>query len=335
MNINPNKLVEFINKTFSIKPNAVYEARDFANLVSQAVGYQTYVETVKSDDTADADTLHYRIQQDAKLDTLLLGFKKISARLLKKFRKKRAVLIIDHTHDPFYGKTENEWIHKYRSESGARGSFRFFSASIVVDEQRYFIYSVPVSILDNETELIEMVLDYVKELGIRIKVTLLDRGFTKSSKNLKLFKSRNIKYLGLYPKYKNVKNIIKSMKRNFINRTFKVRDVETRLIIGKNVGTKKITLVFVTNMELSEFVKYKELYRKRWNIETGFRVQDEAQIKSRSIDIRIRYFYFLIAMILYNVWKSLKDKISFKRFAIKIQKLCEGVVNEIKETKPS
>lgn len=335
MKINPNRLVDFINKTFSIKHNGLYKARDFANLLSQAIGYQTYIETVKSENTADADTLHYRIQKDTKTELLLSGFLKLTKKQLKKLRKKRVVLIIDTTHDSFYGKTEHEYIHKYKPESGARGSFRFLSASILLDDQRFFIYSIPVSVVDNETELIELVLDYVEELGIRVKVCLLDRGFTRNSKNLKIFRSRNIKYLGLYPKYKNIKKILKDTKKNFLNRKFFVKDVETRLVVGKNVGKKKITWVFVTNLELSEFVKYKELYRKRWNIETGFRVQDEAQIKSRSIDIRIRYFYFLVAMILYNVWKSLKEKISFKKFAIRIQKFCEGVINEVCKPNPS
>lgn len=334
MNNSINKLLDYINKTFSIKPNAVYDAQDYANLLSQASGYQTYAETVKSEKTVDADTLHYRIQEDTQIELLLTGFKKISKKLLKKFKKKKVVLIIDHTHDPFYGKTKNEWIHKYITESGAKGSFRFLSASILIDEKKYFIYSIPVSIVDKDTDLIELVLDYVKELGIRIQVALIDMGFTKNSKNLKLFKSRNVKYLGLYPKYSNIKKIIETTKRKFINRNFEVSGVKTRLIIGKNVGTKPITWVFVTNLELSEFVKYKKLYKRRWNIETGFRVQDEAQIKSRSVDIRIRYFYFLVAMIMYNLWKSLRTQISFKRFVIKIQKFCEGVVNEIREIKP-
>ena len=78
MNQNVSKLVDFVNKTFSIKQNAVYKAQDFANLLSQATGYQTYIETAKSENTVDADTLHYRIQKDATLDLLLGGFKKIS-----------------------------------------------------------------------------------------------------------------------------------------------------------------------------------------------------------------------------------------------------------------
>ena len=117
------------------------------------------------------------------------------------------------------------------------------------------------------------------------------------------------------------------MKLRFINRKFKVKGIPTRLVVGKE---EKITWVFVTNMEFTDFVKYKKLYKKRWNIETGFRVQDEATIKTKSTDIRVRYFLFLAAMLLYNMWKSLDVKIQFKRFVI-----CAGWSAVRHETKPT
>ncbi len=105
------------------------------------------------------------------------------------------------------------------------------------------------------------------------------------SENVALLKDINVKYLGLYQKYKNIRKIIKSMKRKHINRKF--------------------AWVFVTNMELDDFHKYLKLYKRRWNIETGFRVHDEATIKTKSVDVRVRFFLFLAAMLLYNEWKSL------------------------------
>ncbi|MFW6013855.1 MAG: hypothetical protein ACOCQG_01660 [Candidatus Nanoarchaeia archaeon] len=34
-------------------------------------------------------------------------------------------------------------------------------------------------------------------------------------------------------------------------------------------------------------------YKRRWRIETNYGVEDEAKIKSKSINYLIRYFYFL------------------------------------------
>ncbi|MCD4767339.1 MAG: hypothetical protein K8R34_12575, partial [Methanosarcinales archaeon] len=43
-------------------------------------------------------------------------------------------------------------------------------------------------------------------------------------------------------------------------------------------------------------------YKRRWRIETGFRVQDEACIMSKSKDVSIRYFYFAYEQVLQMLW---------------------------------
>jgi hypothetical protein len=57
-------------------------------------------------------------------------------------------------------------------------------------------------------------------------------------------------------------------------------------------------------------------YSKRWNIETGFRIHDEARIKSKSKNYLIRFFYHLMGMLLIILWR-LQNKIEyyvFKRY---------------------
>jgi len=44
-------------------------------------------------------------------------------------------------------------------------------------------------------------------------------------------------------------------------------------------------------------------YPKRWCIETGFRVHDEARIKSKSPFMKIRFFYHLIGMLMIILWR--------------------------------
>ncbi len=64
-------------------------------------------------------------------------------------------------------------------------------------------------------------------------------------------------------------------------------------------------------------------YKGRWRIETGFRVQDEAHIKSKSTDPRIRFFFFAYEQVLQLLWIVLyKDEVSFKEFLLGMQDLC-------------
>lgn len=310
------KLVDFINKILSIKQNAVWKAQDYAKLVATTASHRTYLETMNSEALPNADTMHYRIEQDTDLGVLTGTFMSLIKKQLKRFKYRRVIVIVDYTHEPFFGKTQNDWIHGYRPASGSRGCYKFLAVSILVDNQRFFVYAKPINLIADETFELWQILAQLKALCVRIEGVLLDRGLAHSSENLALLHDMKIKYLGLYQKYRNIKKIVKGMKRKTLNRKFKVRGVPTRLVIGK----KKFVWVFVSNMKLGEFDKYLRLYKKRWNIETGFRVHDEAQIKTKSTDVRVRYFLFLAAMLLYNCWKSLRGKISFKRFVIELQR---------------
>jgi len=314
MQIEPNKLVDFIHKTVSIKQNAVWKEENYAELVATAASHDTYLETVNKGTMPNADTLHYRLEHDTSVNALFSAFLSMTKKQLKKLKGRKAILIIDYTNEPFFGKTQNDWLHGYRPCQGSLGCYKFLAASLVVNDQRYFVYAKPVNLITDESFELLQILAHMEQLRIKIRVALIDRGFARSTENIAVLKDCGVRYLGLYQKYKNVKKIINGMKRKTINRKFKVKGTPTRLVIGK--GKKNIVWVFITDMMLGEFDKYLKLYKKRWNIETGFRVHDEARIKTKSTDIRVRYFLFLAAMLLYNVWKCLRIQISFKRFII-------------------
>jgi len=313
MQIEANKILDFIHKTLSIKQNAVWKEQNYAELVATATSYNTYLETVNSEAMPNSDTLHYRINADTSVSGLMNTFLKLTKKQLRKLRGRKAIVIVDYTCEPFFGYTHGDWVHGYRPVPGSRGCYKFLVASIVVGEQRYFVYAKPIGVNDDETFELWQMLAHLHALGIKAKTLLMDRGFARDSENLDLLHDLGIKYLGLYPKYRNIKKIVGKMKRSFINRKFRVKGIPTRLVVGKD---KDFAWVFVTNMEFCEFRKYLQLYKKRWNIETGFRVHDEATIKTKSIDIRVRYFLFIAALLLYNAWKSLRIAISFKRFVI-------------------
>lgn len=325
----PNKVVEFLHKTLSVKANAVWKEQDFSALVLAAASRNAYIETMNSEGMPNADTLHYRIEHDTNVQTLREGFLALTRRQMKKLRGKRALVIIDYTYEPFFGKAKSEWVHGYKPAKGSRGCFKQLALSIVVGEERFFLYAKPVSLISDEALELLQALAYVEELKIRMLVVLIDRGFAASSENLAVLQDAGVKYLGLYPKRMNIKRIIEGMKRAYKNCKFKIKGIPTRLVIGK--VSKEFAWVFVTNLPRREFMTYLRLYKKRWNIETGFRVHDEAQIRSKSTDVRVRFFLFLVALVLYNAWKKLGMPTSFKRYVI-VQEM--GVI-DAKEQKPT
>ncbi len=85
--------------------------------------------------------------------------------------------------------------------------------------------------------------------------------------------------------------------------------------VGKDKNGKSLDWCFATNQRGS--LRLVWIYKKRWNIETGFRVQDEARIKSKSSNHLIRFFYHLVSMLLIIMWRLnnyIKGYLVIKRF---------------------
>ena len=80
---------------------------------------------------------------------------------------------------------------------------------------------------------------------------------------------------------------------------------------------KKYDWIFATNVEKIALGNLIGTYKKRWRIETQFRVQDEARIRCRSKDMKVRYFLFLFEQMLQVQWICFhKDDIPFKEYII-------------------
>ncbi|MFQ6056009.1 MAG: transposase [Methanosarcinales archaeon] len=308
----------FVNNTFNFAVNSRWNDKDYTSLILRASSYISYTETVKDSYLPDSDTLHGKIKENS-IDDYRKEFRKSIKKKLEKI-KKPVIVILDFTHDNFYGKINSNslWIHEYTTIRGCTGSFEYLCVSIIYQDMRYFVDSLPIPVLRDNEKLIKEVIESLNFL--KISMVLIDRGFTRNSRIIQVLRKNDLKYLGLYPKYGNVKKILLSMEGTFLRTSFEVGKVETDLIVIKD---DKTDWTFVSNIKNRKIWRYIQLYKKRWNIETAFRVCDEARIKTKSVNIRIRYFYFLITLILYNSWKLSEIPIQFKRYVI----LCHTVLS--------
>lgn len=309
MNQNPRDISNFIGLTFSIPPNPTWNVSDYAGIIAEATRYNTYFETIKIDWLPGPDITHMRIH-DTDTHGLHKNFLSLTEKQMRNLKKKPVILILDETHEPFYGKSFTPWIHPYKPKKGCTGSYKLLVASILAGDTRYFLDAVPLNLFSDRDKKIEEILDRLRELNI--KVVLLDRGLSCSSV-IRVLKARKLRYLGLFKKYGNVKAILRSIRSSYLRTPLEVNGVETNLVI---VRDERFDWTFVTDLKFKDFVEYVQVYRLRWNIETGFRVHDEARIKTKCVDIDVRYFLFLIGLLLYNIWKDLPEDMPFKRFLI-------------------
>lgn len=65
-------------------------------------------------------------------------------------------------------------------------------------------------------------------------------------------------------------------------------------------------LVYMTNTKYNP-LKVHLLYKKRWQIETNFREQNNFEFKTQTLDFNARYFAFILAGLLFNLWQLMRN----------------------------
>jgi len=309
-----------------------------------AVAYNTYVETVGN----KADTLYLRIK-DASTEMTTYSYLDQIRRLSEKFgwKEKSVMLAIDYTDDDFYGDVQGIDIHGWTGESGVTGKFKFLTCSIVSDEipERIPLISIPVHIGQYKSQAILYCLAKIKDYIGNIELILFDRGFYNKDLMHELDQN-NFPYLIFVPKSKDKQEILFQLKngsRVAIYNEFKINKDKSNfvdeniLVFLKQLYNPKneqsYDWVFATNLEQIPLSNLVQTYKKRWRIETGYRVQDEATIKCKSKDMKIRYFLFVFQQLLQTQWVCFyKKDASFKEFLIEIHKVCKDLVANPKKS---
>jgi len=100
--------------------------------------------------------------------------------------------------------------------------------------------------------------------------------------------------------------------RGTLNREKTKYEISTYIAILPDY--KGFDWVFATNVKYEKIFSYVRYYKKRWGIETTFRVQDEVRIRTKSLRPLIRFALFVFECMLYNLWQFFKGRVPFRRF---------------------
>lgn len=286
------------------------EVADVLNLAAQC---DSYVETL----SCKADSLHLRVKRhyEDSLKVLYSGFVKP---LILKERLGVVDLVADVTDEDFYGKVQGFYLHPWTGEAGVKAHFKFLVVSILFRNKIIPFYVAVLRIGCDIAQLLGEAVTYFSHLKVR--TILLDRGFY--SGNVIRVLDPKVKYLIFAPKKGLYKCMLEGTHKSVvveheikINRDFTKHKVPTDLVLAKNV--LEYDWVFATNLYLEDIKRYVHIYRARWNIETMFRVQDEARIKSKSKKAVIRLFYFILSLLIVLLWNlHAKQRTTFKKFII-------------------
>ncbi|MDG6905205.1 MAG: transposase [Nitrososphaerota archaeon] len=223
--------------------------------------------------------------------------------------KKPVICAIDYTKLPYYG-SFNSNVVRGKHDKGTELFYEYAAISVVENGRRMCVYTIQITLLSEEKhEVLRRLITQALERGIKIKMLLVDRAFFTVD-CINTLNEMGIKFIMPCVGNERVKAAIDTFGRTGKIAKFPIYNSEraeasfTMIIVRNDKGE---LIAFATNINgwsVKYFVRrIPKEYRKRWSIETTFRKMKEIVGMTTSTLPELRLVYFMLAMILYNVWQ--------------------------------
>lgn len=207
----------------------------------------------------------------------------------------------------FYGDKQTEMVANTNPAQGTDKAFKFVTACVVTDGLRFTIAVEPVATKREKADAIEAVLQQAKK-WIDIRGVYLDRGFYTVDV-VKALKRQEIDFVIRAPTFPSLVGEEPTVQVEMGYEMGGSRPpydtvTVTRFTVPHSDSSQAKQTYFITNHEVTEASAegFAERYRRRWGIETSYRVIGDFLARSRSTVYSVRLFYFLFAVTLYNLW---------------------------------
>lgn len=316
---------KFINTCIKTFSKLKVKVEEIVSSIIEAARTISYVETVGD----KADTLHRHVKENTEPD-LKRAFEFNTRKSVGKMSLGRCVLAIDPTAELYYGKNGMLNVRQKKFENGTDEAYTYAVLS-VVSPRPLPLMALPYRQGDDLTALAKELLEYAMSLPIKIECVLFDRGFYIGDL-IDYLSTEKIRYLIFAPQNKPMKRYI-SQTTNIASFNHEIKynkrkswwKVQTKVVVIKD--NKNYYWCFATNLRQSLYLISK--YKQRWQIETDFRVHDEARIKTKSNEPIVRYFYFLTSLVLMANWEVNRlsyPTICFKKYLKQVQEEFEKEV---------
>ena len=293
----------FVNKSISVSHLGGWVAGLCGSLY-EAASSVSYLEGL----SRKADALHkyVKLSDESSLKRI---FELVVRDGLKRLKLGEVELAVDTTKDLYYGK---EYLNtrRVKNDRGTDLAWEFVVISIV-KPVKLPLMVVPYGMGKDLAVLVIDLLKYVQTLGVKIKTVYFDRGFYNWYL-IDYLESSRLPYLIFVPKNDRIKDFIDRTKgklgcyahRGKYSRDKSTWKAKTKIVVCKDVWKSRkgqlYDMCFATNLKprYSLVIQYK----RRWNIETGFRIMKEAKVKTKSNHSLIRLFYFMLRALFSLLW---------------------------------
>jgi hypothetical protein len=236
----------------------------------------------------------------------------------------KRILAID-THDVmYYGDPAAEGVVGTQPKRGSHWAYKFGSIAVLLGGERLTLAAVPVLRGEPRVGHVRGLIEHALSLGIRPRLVLLDAAYN-STGVIGYLNSTGVRYIiriaspleGIRPGDDFVYRTRGHRRRENEQATFRLVAIN-----GRDRSGKVRLFVFATNTDLTPR-RIRMLFRKRWGIETSYRMINKFLARTTTKLYAVRRLYFYLAILLYNVWVMLnynEDRIvvadSLKLYAI-------------------
>jgi putative transposase len=253
--------------------------------------------------------------------------------LPKALRRKKRMIAIDLTLIPYHGQPMEDEKEIYRSsaKSGTTHFHAYASAVVVHKGHRYTLALTHVERGETMKDVVQRLLVVVRRRNVKIKLLLLDKGFF-SVDVISYLKRAGHGFIipavarGRKPKrgkkHTGLRALLKK-KHGYYAHTMKSncdgKRRSTKLTIcvasksyqHKKTNTRRRKKLLYAIWKVRRTPRaIREIYRKRFGIETSYRQMNEARIRTCTRDPRQRLLFVGVALVLRNVWVWLHFKLA-------------------------
>lgn len=226
---------------------------------------------------------------------------------------------VDYTNDPYYGKIDSsneKYIIRGLAKKSTNSFYSYISLYIINKNERFTVSVLPVEKKKTKVEYLAYFIDLIKKLNFKIKILCLDREFSSVDVFEFLQKNKIPHIVPVVKKGERIKQILKGNKArseqyvmdNSLKKISLNIVIDVKYLKGKRGKKGCENLGFVVFGVKWSPRKVSTIYRRRFAIESSYRMRNVVKPRTSSKNPNIRYFYTLISFLLKNVWTYLQKR---------------------------
>ena len=312
--------------TFEMKALARYHKEDLLDLTVNtalmncyAEGFTQAVRENRPAPTSETVLDYLKLQRvneileaaKAQIDQCVATLKKKGIHLNK------AAIAFDWHDQPYYGSHHTEGVIGTKPRDGTSYAYSYLTVSVITPRKRLVLAVLPLKARNDLAKTVLSLLGLMMQHVKNLAYAAFDNGFQDSELLQALIESG-------VPFVIPLRDTVKLRRRWRWKRYAKRFSYNTQGVlvdVVEAVDSKGWQYFLATNLN-GRPKRILKLYKKRWGIETSYRMIGQFHPKTTSNSYVVRVFYYVLAVLLYNVWVLLNVRVKECVIVVRLKLSC-------------